>query len=114
VGSATCGEEGKLLLKGGTNAGSLVADADEADENVTGNSPITLQPSSGSDDTDATVTGTGIVLKSDTADATSTAVPLGTVGGGTTAGTNEATITAPSTANNLAIANGWKVKTTTT
>ena len=103
---------GKLLLKGGaSNAGKLVVDSNKETETVTSQTAITIQATSSSAATDGTVTGTGIVIKAASATPT-TASLLGSISGGTTATTNDATISGPSTANDTTIANGAYVKTT--
>jgi hypothetical protein len=100
---------GTLALKGGSTAGSLVADSSKTDtvSTVTG---VTLEPSAGSGGTDATVTGTGIVLKAGAADVSGASAAAGTVGGGNATPGNNAAIIGPADGNDPAIATGWKVK----
>ena len=109
VGSATPTDVAHLLLKGGANPGSLVADSTQA-TTATLATTTTAYPGGTQGDTDAAVTGTGIVVKAAQADI-STAQSLGSISGGTKAGDNDATISAPSKASNSAFVNGAKVIT---
>jgi hypothetical protein len=103
---------GALLLKGGTNPGTLVVDAASTTAEVTiGTLTNSLTDGSATATTIASVTkdGTavaaGIVVK---AAADATASLLGSIAGGTTASTNDAFIKGPATAVNSEIATGWK------
>ncbi|MDR1470235.1 MAG: hypothetical protein LBT00_13200, partial [Spirochaetaceae bacterium] len=111
VGSATDGDQGKLLLKGGANPGTLVADSSKTSATVTSETAITLQNGSSSAGTDAAVSGTipGILIKVASEQNPTTAVELGSIGGGTSAN-QDALITAPSTAVDSVIKTGSYVK----
>jgi hypothetical protein len=115
---------GKLLLKGGTNAGSLVVDSTNSNAvTIGGGATATnflLTASTKDNTTNATVTkadgtaleaATGIVVKA-AADDASSGSNLGSIGGGSTPNTTDVLISGPSGAgvSDSAIAKGWKVE----
>jgi hypothetical protein len=115
---------GKLLLKGGTNPGSLAVDSDNSTDVTIGEGATAtnflLTAGTEAATTNATVTTakgtalaatTGIVVKAAAANAASGS-NLGSIGGGATADTTDVLVSGPSGegAANSAIANGWKVQ----
>jgi hypothetical protein len=114
VGSSTSDNVGHLLLKGNATvgmAGKLVVSTENTAE-VTSTTALTLYPTGSTGNGNASVTGTipGIKVVAGAADPT-TAATLGSIGGGNAAGTTDATINAPSSANNsvFTTASGAKV-----
>jgi hypothetical protein len=105
------GTGGSLLLKGGTVPGALRVSGESTNVTI-GTATNALTPAGGTDNTDAAVTKDGAAVAAGivvTGAADETTTTLGTIGGGTTAGDNDATITGSATSTNAAtIVSGWK------